>query len=400
MTRTLTPITTRRALVHSLGIIAALGLALATGPAVAQVQGVTDTEIVLGTHQDLSGPLAALGAPFRDGMILAVEEINAAGGIHGRKIRLVVEDSGYDPKKAVLITQKMLAQDKVFALIATLGTATSSVSMPLALDRGVPFLFPASAGENTYVPYHPLKFALTAPYSQQTRAGVKYAYETLGKRRFGTIYQDDDTGVNFSRAFDEQLAVHGLTAVERTTFKRGETDYASQIARLKAANVDVVMIGSNTRETAAAALEIRKQGWNVTMIASSGASTDATIKLAGDSVEGLYANVQFTSSAQLPSPGLQAVRDRYKARFGREMEAGVNQTYVSMMLFAEGARHAGRNLTPQTLAQGLEKVKDFKTVFEAPPISYGPNDHQPPRGTMVLQVRGGKWVTVAGPISF
>ncbi len=379
-----------------IAIMAAAGV---MGIAHAQsAQGVTDTEIVIGSHQDLSGPLAALGSPFRDGLIMATEEINAAGGIHGRKIRLVVEDSGYDPKKALLVTQKMLTQDRVFALIATLGTATSSVSMPVALDRGVPVLFPASGADNTYNPFHPLKFALTMPYAQQTRAGVKYAYETLGKRRFGALYQDDDTGQNFMKAIDEQLAVHGIKLAERTSFKRGETDYSSQIAKLKAANVDVVMIGSNARETASAALEIKKLGWNVTMIAPAGAGSTATIRLAGDAVEGLYVTTQFSNTAQKVTPELQAARDRYKVRFGREMDDGVNYTYASMILFAEGAKNAGRNLTPQTLAHGLEKVKDFSTVFEMSRVTYGPADHGPPRGTYIVQVRSGKYVSAAGPI--
>ncbi len=385
---------------RSLRLALAVGAALASTNVQAQVQGVTDTEIVLGTHQDLSGPLAALGAPFRDGLILGAEEINAAGGIHGRKIRLIVEDNGYDPKKAILATQKLLVQDKVFAILSTLGSATSTASMPLALDRGVPFLFAGSASESSFLPYHPLKFALTAPYAWQTRAGVKFAYETLGKRRFGILYQDDDTGLSAMRAVEEQLAVHKLALVERASFKRGDIDYSAQISRLKAANVDIVMIGGNIRETAAAEIEAKKQSWPVDMVAPSGASSLATIKLGGPAVEGLYATVQFLSSAQEPTPELQAVKDRYKARFGRELEDGVAQTFTTMMLFAEGAKNAGRNLTPQTLQQGLEKVKDFKTAFQATPISYGPDDHAPPRGTYIIRVQGGKFVTVVGPITY
>jgi len=386
----------RRALRWSL----AAGIGLIAIPALAQVQGVTDTGILLGSHQDLSGPLTSLGVPFRDGLILAAEEINAAGGIHGRKVRVLVEDNGYDPKKAILAAQKLLTQDKVFAVIATLGTAPSSASMPLALDRGVPFLFPASAAESTYLPYHPLKFALTTPYAQQTRAGVKYAHEHLGKRRFGILYQDDDSGLSALRAVEEQLKVHGLSLVERTSYKRGETDYSAQIARLKAANVDIVMLMANTREAAAAVIEAKKQNWPVDMMAGSGASSSATIKLGGIATEGLYVTGQWLNEAQESTPALQAIKDRFKSRFGQDYVDGVNQTYVSMMLFAEGAKNAGRNLTPETLQKGLEQVKNFKTAFAAAPISYGPNDHAPPAGTFIIQVRGGKFVAVEGPVTY
>ncbi len=385
----------------TLRLLVACGFATTfAGLAVAQTQGVTDSEIVLGSHQDLSGPLAAMGGPFRDGLILAAEDINAAGGINGRKIRIIVEDNGYDPKKAVLATQKMLNQDKVFALISTLGSATTSASMPLATDRGVPVLFAGSATESAYLPYSPLKFGLATLNWPQVRASAKYAYEKLGKRRFGILYQDDDTGLGTLRGVEDQLKAHGLSLVERTSYKRGEIDFSAQIARLKAADVDVVMLGTIVRETAAAEIEAKKQNWPVDMIATQSASHVATLKLGGPALEGMYLTTQFLGSAQEITPELKAVMDRYKARFGRDMVDGVNYSYTAMMLFAEGAKNAGRDLTPQTLAQGLEKVKNFKTVFEAPPVSYAPNDHAPPSATIMMQVRGGKFTPVTGPITY
>ncbi|MDO8703819.1 MAG: ABC transporter substrate-binding protein [Sulfuricaulis sp.] len=377
------------------GMLAACAVLLA-GQALGQVQGVTDTEIVLGSHVDLSGPLSSMGAPFRDGMIFATEEINAGGGINGRKIRMQIEDNGYDPKKGILATQKLLTQDKVFAFVSTLGTAPSIASMPLALDRGIPFLFPGAASEATYVPHHPLKFAITSPFSVQWKAAVKYAYEVLGKRRFGILYQDDETGQSIIRAVDEQLKVHGLTLVEKTSHKRGEIDFASQVARLKVANVDIILLGTNVREVAGAAIEARKLNWPVDLIASSGASSLTTINLGGRAVEGLYVTTQFPNSAQEATPALIAIKERYKARFGYEYQDGVNQGYTAVMLFAEGAKNAGRNLTPQTLAQGLEKVKNFQNVFAGVPISYGPDNHLPPQSAIILKVKDGKFVMVSG----
>src|SRR3954463_5916588 len=96
-------------------------------PAVAQTQvtneGISASEIVIGTHQDLSGPIKTWGVPVANGMKLAVEEINAAGGINGRKLRLIIEDSAYDPKKAVLASQKLVEKDKVLAVIGGMGSA-------------------------------------------------------------------------------------------------------------------------------------------------------------------------------------------------------------------------------------------------------------------------------------
>ncbi len=134
----------------------------------------SDTEIVLGSHQDLSGPINFFGVPMKNGLEMAADEINAAGGIHGRMIRVVVEDSAYDPKKAVLATQKLLNRDKIFAMIASLGTPTSAASMPLVLKKGLPHLFPMSPADLFFKPYEALKFGYFTPYYDlDALAGVK-----------------------------------------------------------------------------------------------------------------------------------------------------------------------------------------------------------------------------------
>src|SRR3954462_9992005 len=97
-------------------------------PAAAQTkvtnQGISADEIVIGTHQDLSGPIKVWGVPVSNGMKMAVEEVNAAGGINGRKIKMILENNGYDPKRAVLASQKMIERDKVFAMVGPMGSPT------------------------------------------------------------------------------------------------------------------------------------------------------------------------------------------------------------------------------------------------------------------------------------
>lgn len=365
-------------------------------------QGVTDTEIVIGTHQDLSGPVASLGNPLRDGMVLAVEDINAAGGIHGRKLRLIVEDSSFDPKKAVLATQKLLTQDKVFAMVATLGSATTQATMPMILDKGVPLLFAGTPADFTYAPFHKLKFGLSSPYGEQVRAQVKWAHDKLGKRRFGILYQDDETGQNVLRATEEQLKVHGLQLAERASYKRGAIDFSSQMARLKAANVDVLVLGTIVRETASAKMEARKQGWNIDMMVNVAGTNSAIFTIAGaETMEGLYGQSQFLplDSAEQP-PAAKAVIERYKARFGKNPEDGIVFGYTSVMLFAEGARNAGRNLSVDSLVQGLEKIRNWTSTFAASPVSFSETERLGTRATMVMQARGGKFVPITPPITY
>ncbi|MEO8298571.1 MAG: ABC transporter substrate-binding protein [Burkholderiales bacterium] len=376
------------------------GVVVASSSAGAQtVPGVTDTEILLGAVLDFSGPLAVIGGNERNGMTLAAEEINAAGGIHGRKIRILFEDSGLDPKKAVLATQKLVANNGVFAFVGTTGSGATQASMPVALDRNVPMLFPMATGDSTFKPFHPLKFGLLGLAHDHMAAGVKFAYDKLGKRRFGMIYQDDDTGQSALRAAEEQLKKLGLTLLERTSYKRGDSNFAAQVSRLKAANLDILLQGGvgSPRDIGGVAAETKLQDWSITTLIPAGAAA-STIALNPQAVEGLYSMGMFVGLAQEKTPPYQAILDRYKARFGQDFSDPADFGYVAIMLFAEGAKNAGRNLTPQTLSQGLEKVKNFKTVFETPAISYGPNEHAPPSAAMVLQVQGGKWKVVAGPL--
>src|SRR5258708_18041721 len=118
---------------------------LFAGSALAQTQGVSKGEIVIGTMQDLSGPIVAFSKQLVAGMNMRVDEQNAQGGVNGRKLKLVVEDHGYDPKKAVLATQKLVQKDRIFAMVGTIRTPTSMASMPIRFDKNIPHPFPPTA---------------------------------------------------------------------------------------------------------------------------------------------------------------------------------------------------------------------------------------------------------------
>src|SRR4029079_19111077 len=129
--------------------LAVSALALTQLPAAAQTkvtnEGISANEIVVGTHQDLSGPIKVWGVPVSNGMKMAVEEINAAGGINGRKIKMILEDNGYDPKKAVLASQKMVERDKIFAMIGPMGSPTVLAAQALTFAARVLTLFHLTA---------------------------------------------------------------------------------------------------------------------------------------------------------------------------------------------------------------------------------------------------------------
>ena len=139
-------------------------LGATTTLSLAQQQGITKGEIVIGTIQDLSGPLAGYGKQARNGMLLRIEEINEQGGIHGRKIKLLVEDAAYDPKKAVLSAQKLVTQDKIFAMVGHIGTAQNNAAMPIQFEKEVVNFLPLTSARAMYEPVHRLKCSILLTY--------------------------------------------------------------------------------------------------------------------------------------------------------------------------------------------------------------------------------------------
>lgn len=379
---------------------AALGalLAFSSVPRVkAEVQGVTETEILLGTHLDLSGPINFWGLPVKNGMEMAVDEINAAGGIHGRKLRLVIEDMGYDPKKAVLATQKLLTRDRIFAMVGSMGTVTSAATMPLVLERGLTHLFPITPAEMFALPFDRLKFAYFAPYYDDVRTSLKYLIAKNGYSRIGILYQDDEFGANILKAAQDQLAESGLELVSVTSYKRGATDFSSQIARLRSDGVDLVVMGTVVRETVGAMAAARNLGWDVDFLVSQAGYAPIVAELGKEAVDGLYAGAMTPIPyADTASPDVLDWIGRYKSKFNQEPNIEAVVGYMVITTAAMGMENAGRDLTVDSLVAGLEQIREHRNIFGTSPISFTVDDHLATRYTFLAQIQNGRWVPLTG----
>ncbi|NLZ41580.1 MAG: ABC transporter substrate-binding protein [Comamonadaceae bacterium] len=373
-------------------VAACTALAALVPAAQAQTQGVSDTEIVLGTTLDLSGPINFWGVPARNGMEMAVDEINAAGGIHGRKLRLVVEDMAYDPKKAVLATEKLLTRDRVFAVIGSMGTVTTAATMPLVLRRGVPHLFPIAPSELFALPFNHLKFASFVPYYDDVRNSLKYLMANRRYGRIGVLYQDDDFGSEILRAVRDQLEAAGVRPVSVQSYKRGATDFSSQIARLKADEADLVVLGTIVRETVGAMTAARNLGWNPAFLVSQAGYSVAVPALGKEAVEGLYAGVVTPLPyADTASPQVLEWMKRYKARTNQDAAIEAVVGYAQIVLAAQGLANAGRDLSVDALVAGLERIRDYRDIFGASPMSFAADNHLGSRRSALAQLHKGRW---------
>lgn len=367
------------------------------GTAVAQeTQGVTKSEVLIGTIQDLSGPLAGYGKQARNGMLLRVEEANEQGGLYDRKLKLLVEDSGYDPKKAILAAQKLVNQDKVFAVVGHIGTAQNNAAMPVLFEKNVINYLPLTASKDMYEPHHRLKYALFASYYDQMRLMVPKLAKDKNSSKVCAIYQDDDFGIEVLKGAEAGLKAIGKDMAEKVSFKRGATDFSSQVAKLKATGCDMVVMGTIIRETIGTMAEARKTGFNPVFVASFAAYSDLIHKLGGKAADGLYAAM----SSQHPYTDEQdlAIRfwaNKYRTRFGEDPTVMSVYGYTMVDMFVKTLRKTGPTLS----TDGFIKAMDLSTFpsdsFGSPKMTYGPNKRLGTEAMRLSQIVDGRWKVVS-----
>lgn len=389
----------------------ALGaFALAQTPALAQTkvtnQGISPTEIVIGTHQDLSGPIKVWGVPVSNGMKMAVDEINAAGGINGRKFKLIVEDSGYDPKRAVLASQKMIEKDKIFAMVGPMGSPTVLAAQDVLFDAGVLQLFPLTAAEFTFKfdpakPQERLKFNNILPYLESTRAALKHMVEWKKFTKPCIMYQDDEYGKTVLDGFNQQTAAMKLTPASITSYKRGASDFSAQVAKMKSDGCDLVVLGTVIRETIGAMVEAKKLGWNVAFLGATPTNVLEVPALGKDAVEGLYAAGGFEIPYEDTAKG--KVKDwlaNYKKAFGSDANTQAIIGYNAVMTFAHYVKKAGKDLTGAKVLEAMESGDVFQDIFNSPPTKFSKTNHLASAVTQVQQVKNGRWVLVKDGLMF
>ena len=370
-------------------------LALSSGVSMAQ-QGVSKTEISLGSIQDLSGPIAALGKQAPLGMLLRVDEINEQGGINGRKLKIIVEDSAYDPKKAVLAAQKLVNQDKIFMMVGHIGTAQNLAAMPVQFDKNVINFFPITAAREMYEPFHKLKYSFAATYFDQMRNATPKMVKEKNIKKVCTMYQDDEFGLEVMRGGEAGLKAIGMEFAEKTSYKRGATDFSSQVAKMKSSGCEMVVLGTIIRETIGAIGESRKTGFNPLFLGSSAAYTDLIHKLGGKAMDGMYA----TMTVQNPylDEASQPIRfwaNKYKTKFNEDPTVFSVYGYNIIDIFAKAAQKAGPNLSTESFIKVMDTMVVPPDMFGSAEATYSATKRLGSDASRLSQITDGKWKPVS-----
>jgi branched-chain amino acid transport system substrate-binding protein len=368
---------------------------LATGAMAQTSQGVTDKEIVIGTVTDLSGVTAVQGVNNSNAVRLAFDEANANGGVNGRKIHYIVEDSQYQVPRAVQAINKLLNEDHVFFALVNGGTPMNNAMMPMMFEKNVPNVLPLTAARSMFEPYNKLKWGQFASYYDQMRAGVKYFTEQKGKKMVCSAYQDTDFGKDVLAGVVAQLDAEKMKLVATTAHKPTDTDFTADLTKLRDAGCDLITMGTIVRDSTLLISTARKMGWNVDMLGQVASYDTAVAEAPGNVAEGFYSMTPaLYAYPDDPRPAVQDFARRYKAKFGNAPNFLGETGYTSAQIVLEALKRAGHDLNVDTFTTAMESIHDFHDIF-GNTFSFGPHQHHGSTSAFLAVVHNGRWVPVS-----
>lgn len=366
-------------------------------------RGVTASSIKIGSQTDLSGPLAIWGVPMVNGMRMRFEELAAAGGVHGRTIDFVVEDSQYQVPLAVKAVNKLINVDEVFAMLGAIGTPMNHATFDRMFEANVPSLFPLSGARSMYEPLHPLKFSYFVSYQNQVRGGMAYMVEhhDIGKACLqspGTDY-GSEVAEGYKMAIDEL----GLESVYVGRHKGSETDFVGTATSIKNSGCELLLMGAFVKDTILLYTAVRDAGWDGIVLTNMVPYLPEMPTAANGGMEGMYAAAPFYVPYFTDLEEGTWGRDWYEtyvASHGEEPAAQSVIGYVIADLLVKGLESAGPDITAEKLVAAIERIDHYEDPFGGPSLSFGPDKHVAGDSLNLYQVVEWRWQTIAEALPY
>ncbi|WP_299355874.1 ABC transporter substrate-binding protein [uncultured Shimia sp.] len=382
-----------KTLVRKLSLAA--GLTAAASMASAEAQGVTDTEIIIGSVNDLSGVFAAVGVPATKGANLYFDKVNAAGGVHGRTIRFITEDHGYQMPRAMQGYNKLLNRDKVFAMMQSLGTPMNMAGFKLLDPKGIPNVAPLTAARQMLQDPMDNKFTSFSTYVDQARVGVKYLSAEFGGTKACAMYLPNDFGKEILEGAKMGAEEAGIEFVAETTHKPDESDFVGSLSKLNDAGCQVIAVGVPVRQAITIVGTAKKMGLaDMKFLGTSASFLTVVAKVPGGITEGFYAAASWQDLwARASDPVPAAFIAEYKEATGEDPVGFSMLGYSAAALLVRGLEAAGPDLTQESFIAGMETL-DFTDELVGNHIDYGPDDHQGANSVYVSVVKDGNWMKV------
>ena len=366
-----------------------LGLIGCGGPAGSP--GITENEILIGNVQDLSGPMKELGKIIPAGSNLYFDHVNNNGGVHGRKIRMLVEDAQYNPQKTVVAVKKLIEKEQVFCLYNVIGTSPAEAVRPLLAESEIPLIAPATQSGTMSDMSRPAAkyiFHTDTGYDIQSGILIDYAKGMDENAVIGVIYQDDDYGENVIKGVEESEAEMGIT-VQKESFQRGATDFAGQVMNLMKGGCTHVIIAGIVKEPIIIMKTASAMGFSPQFMGISPTMDHRVALAAGPAGEGfIAANFAQLWNSDYDVPKLY--RELCERADVPEAMMGMYHYYgfSTAIVLVEGLKRAGKNPTRKKLIRGMETFNNWDGAGTQP-LTYNRNDHAGAESVILVQILDG-----------
>ena len=343
-------------------------------------------KIRIGEFASLSGKEATFGTSSHEGTQLAIEEINAAGGILGKKLELLTEDDQSKAGEPANAVNKLISGDNVVAVLGEVASSRSLEAAPICQQNKVPMISPASTNPDvTKTGDYIFRVCFIDPFQGTVMAN--FAANTLKAKKVAVLTDvKSDYSKGLARFFKEQFAKTGGQIVSELDFNAGDKDFKGQLTTIKAAAPDAVFIPGYYTEVALIAIQARQLGLNVPLMGGDGWESSTLVEIGKDAVEGHYFSSHYTSTDS--SPKVQGFVEAYKKRFGGKVpDTMAALGYDSAKVLADAMTRAG-STDGTKVRDALAAVKDFDAVTGK--ITMNAN-RDAVKSAVILQVKGGKF---------
>ncbi len=357
------------------------------------VAGVTDKEILIGSCSALEGPSHFLGTETVAGAKAYFAMINDAGGVDGRKLRLLTYDDSYDPAKTEACFNRLMEQ-KVFALGFFVGTPTAVKYIPMAESSRIPVVGLFTGAQTLYVPLRHWVVNVRASYFDETREQIDGLWGTLGYKKIGVIYPEDAFGAAVLEGVKAALKAHGAEPIAVASYQRQTAQVGGAIDIVKAANPDAVVVVGPSNTVAPILKQSHAKGWKPLFLTVSFVGTDELILEAGPDAEGTVIT-QVVPPYYLTEFKTVALYRRTLTKFFPTAQPNFVslEGFVDAMVLVEGLKRAGKDLTREGLIRGIESIHDLDLGLGPQlKLDYSAKDHKGFDHVIPTVVRGGRAV--------
>jgi len=359
-----------------------LATALLTSVAVGQ------GTIKIGEFASLTGKEAAYGQSSHKGATLAVEEINAAGGVLGRNLELIVEDTQSKPGESATVVKKLISRDKVVAIIGEVASSRSLEAAPICQNARIPMISPSStAPEVTARGNYIFRVCFIDPFQGVVMA--KFARETLKLQKVALLTSVSSAySVGLAKFFKEHFAARGGKVLMEQRYSEGDKDFKAQLTAIKAAGADGILVPGYYAEAALICKQARDLGLQVPVFGGDGWEAAELVQIGGKAVEGTYFATHY--SPESSDPEVVAFNERFRKRWGNASDTLSGQGYDAVMMLADALKRSGTTDGPK-LRDALAATKNFKGVTGTTTLDAQRN---PTKSAVVLTVKNGRFVFV------